>query len=205
MSIREVHPAGRRPLDRSVGPGPATPASELLPDRMDLRRPPAPDAGLRQACDGFDLWPGRSCIQEAAPNLCITNVFGARKLAQLQQARISHVVICADELPEAFPNHFAYLKLTGLVDNTGTPLLPYLRKALPWIKDAQDRGGRVLLHCASGSSRSGAVLIAYLMWQQDLTVDQALALARRSRPIIAPNPGFYEQLEASQSFLRGAL
>jgi hypothetical protein len=157
----------------------------------------------RDFCDRLDLWPGRSCIQEVVPNLCITNYFGAKKMAQLQQARISHVVICADELPPVFPSDFAYLKLTGLVDNTGTSLKPYLQAALPWIQAALDAGGRVLLHCASGSSRSGAVLTAYLMWHHHMAVDEALALARRCRPILVPNPGFYEQLKASDSWLPG--
>lgn len=154
--------------------------------------PPKPTANSYVIREG--LWPYRSDIQEIVPGVCITNYFGANKAEKLHSSAISHVVVCADELPPAFPGQFAYLMLEGLTDNTGTSLNTPLRKALPWIKDALKKGGRVLLHCAAGSSRSGAILVAYIMWERDISVAQALNLVRTLRPIVAPNPGFYRQL-----------
>lgn len=127
--------------------------------------------------------------------MCITNFFGARNLPLLKANEITHVLVCAGELPEAFPHSFQYLKLHEFADNTGTDLVRHLHLALPWIDNALQNGGRVLLHCAAGSSRSGAILVAYLMRSQNLAVEEALGLARRARPIVTPNPGFLEQLE----------
>ena len=142
-----------------------------------------------------ELWPGRSAIQEVAEGVCITNFFGAKKLDLLTSQGITHVLICAAELREAFPHAFQYLKLMDFTDNTGTDLLRQLEVALPWIDRVVQAGGRVLLHCAAGSSRSGAVMVAYLMHAQKMPLAKALEFARQARPIIKPNPGILEQLE----------
>jgi hypothetical protein len=142
-----------------------------------------------------DFWPGRSEIQEVAKGVCITNFFGAKKLPLLKFYGITHVLVCASELPEAFPYSFQYLKLERFTDNTGTDLSQQLETTIPWLKRALSEGGRVLLHCATGSSRSGAIMIAYLMHTQNLTLEKALKIAQGIRPIIKPNPGFLEKLE----------
>ena len=144
--------------------------------------------------DRGDLWPDRSKIQEIAPGLYITNFFGAKKIEMLRAEKITHVVVCAAELPEPFSKDFQCLKLENFTDNTGTDLLQQLDVALPWIRSAVDGGGRVLLHCATGSSRSGSVAVAYLMRYRGLSMSDALERARRVRPMIQPNPGFLEQL-----------
>ena len=154
--------------------------------------------GFSSAASG-DLWEGRSKMQEVIPNLLISNFFGSKNTEELRNNKITHVVVCANELLEVFPNKFSYMKLSGLTDNTGTRLEEYFEKALPWIKSAIEGGGRVLLHCASGSSRSGAILTAYLMWDQNLSTNEALTKAKSARPIIEPNPGFIEQLKAFET------
>jgi hypothetical protein len=52
----------------------------------------------------------------------------------------------------------------------------------------------VLVHCLQGISRSGAIIVAYLMRTKSMDYDSALALARKSRSIIMPNSGFADQL-----------
>jgi hypothetical protein len=53
---------------------------------------------------------------------------------------------------------------------------------------------KVLVHCVKGMSRSGSIIIAYLMQERCLDYESALALARGSRSIIMPNSGFVDQL-----------
>ncbi|KAL2856284.1 protein-tyrosine phosphatase-like protein [Aspergillus pseudodeflectus] len=57
----------------------------------------------------------------------------------------------------------------------------------------QDQG-RVLVHCNQGVSRSGSVVVAYIMKYLSLPYAAALLTARQSRPVIAPNIGFEYQL-----------
>ncbi|KAI9353294.1 protein-tyrosine phosphatase-like protein [Zopfochytrium polystomum] len=55
-------------------------------------------------------------------------------------------------------------------------------------------GGNVLVHCLAGSSRSGTVLVALLMWKLRIGRDEALKLAREARGVVAPNSAFWDQL-----------
>ncbi|KAK8113141.1 hypothetical protein PG984_013667 [Apiospora sp. TS-2023a] len=96
-----------------------------------------------------------------------------------------------------------------LVDTQMEDLLMYLDALVLWIEDAllgeqvaqngeesqvQRQQPRVLVHCLQGVSRSGAVAVAYTMQALGLDYDAALALVRRSRPAVSPNPGFADQL-----------
>jgi protein-tyrosine phosphatase len=89
-----------------------------------------------------------------------------------------------------------YKKLDGLADNTTLDISPFLKAALPWIEEVLiEESNRVLLHCAAGQSRSGAMLVGYIMWKNKMTLVDALSLVRSKRPIVQPNPGFLEQLK----------
>lgn len=50
-------------------------------------------------------------------------------------------------------------------------------------------GGRVLVHCAKGISRSACILLAYLMYRKSLRLEDALAFLNHKRPVY-PNVGF---------------
>lgn len=57
---------------------------------------------------------------------------------------------------------------------------------------------RVLVHCIQGISRSGAVIVAYLMRSQQLSYESALKMAQNARSIVAPNSGFADQIRIWQ-------
>lgn len=57
-----------------------------------------------------------------------------------------------------------------------------------------NRGSGTLVHCAVGLSRSPALVMAYLMRHQGLTLRQAHGRVQDSRPGIRLNAGFWEQL-----------
>lgn len=78
---------------------------------------------------------------------------------------------------------------------------------LPFIKAALQSGGRVLVHCHQGVSRSGALAIAYVMADTGVAFDEAKQLVRAVRGIINPNGMFECQLKAwqvSQAMLQKA-
>lgn len=54
-------------------------------------------------------------------------------------------------------------------------------------------GGRVLVHCAQGVSRSSTIVIAYLIWKENKTFEDAYRILRIRRAIVSPNVGFMVQ------------
>lgn len=60
--------------------------------------------------------------------------------------------------------------------------------------------GKVLVHCARGISRSAALVLAYLMLREGLTLVEAVEAVRSHRNIL-PNAGFLKQLSQLDSAL----
>jgi hypothetical protein len=74
-------------------------------------------------------------------------------------------------------------------------MIAFWPAACEFIDEARAVGGRVLVHCAGGHSRSGSTAIAYMMRSLDLELEDALAKAKERRASIMPNPGFRKQLQ----------
>ena len=66
-----------------------------------------------------------------------------------------------------------------------------------WPQEARGEGGRVLLHCSQGVSRSAALAIAHHMWRTGQTFDEAFAAVKAQRGIANPNIGFTCQVGAA--------
>jgi hypothetical protein len=57
-------------------------------------------------------------------------------------------------------------------------------------------GGRALVHCQAGVSRSATVVIGYLMMRRHMGLDDAFEHVRHCRRQVAPNLSFLGQLQA---------
>eukprot|EP01084_Bolivina_argentea_P242780 407182_1 len=55
--------------------------------------------------------------------------------------------------------------------------------------------GNLLIHCARGKSRSASICIAYLMWKQNISFEDAKYMVKKKRKIISINAGFEKQLK----------
>nr|XP_043618552.1 dual specificity protein phosphatase 1-like [Erigeron canadensis] len=80
-----------------------------------------------------------------------------------------------------------------LKDSKRQNLLDNLDVCLDFI-DRGRKNGSVLVHCLAGISRSASVITAYLMRTERLSVKDALASLRQSKPSVNPNRGFLRQL-----------
>ncbi len=87
-------------------------------------------------------------------------------------------------------------------DATPAPDLDWLRRMVEFV-DEQRRAGRpVYVHCHQGISRSGMVVVAYLMAKHGWTRYEALAYVRTRRPGVRPNPAFMERLQEWEAALK---
>uniref|UniRef100_A0A8D2ISM1 protein-tyrosine-phosphatase n=1 Tax=Varanus komodoensis TaxID=61221 RepID=A0A8D2ISM1_VARKO len=55
-------------------------------------------------------------------------------------------------------------------------------------------GGRVLLHCQAGVSRSATICLAYLIQSRRVRLEEAFDFVKQRRGVISPNFGFMGQL-----------
>jgi dual specificity phosphatase 12 len=53
-----------------------------------------------------------------------------------------------------------------------------------------NKGGKVLVHCFAGVSRSATIIIAYMMQEHGMNYHSAFKFVKSKRPFINPNEGF---------------
>ena len=57
-------------------------------------------------------------------------------------------------------------------DDDSTKLLQNMVMGVRFVREALDSGGNVLMHCLHGVNRSGAMLIGYLMMDEELSYEE---------------------------------
>lgn len=90
-------------------------------------------------------------------------------------------------------------------EDTETQSLVGVEKAILFIQHHRQRGRNVAVHCAQGKSRSGAVMVGFLMALHKLSFDEAKKVAQRKRSLIEPNAFFESQLRAKTKVLHHLL
>ena len=71
-----------------------------------------------------------------------------------------------------------------------------------FINQARLDGGKILIHCKLGISRSAAIIIAYLIKYYGLNFNSALKFIKKQRDRINPNKGFMEQLKKYENMVQ---
>eukprot|EP01004_Peranema_trichophorum_P002471 NODE_1526_length_1917_cov_42.138796_g1294_i0.p1 GENE.NODE_1526_length_1917_cov_42.138796_g1294_i0~~NODE_1526_length_1917_cov_42.138796_g1294_i0.p1 ORF type:complete len:210 (-),score=25.63 NODE_1526_length_1917_cov_42.138796_g1294_i0:1195-1824(-) len=131
--------------------------------------------------------------------LWISGADFAHDFSLLREMDVRHVINTARECPdrskEAEQEGLRYMKLdvAEFPDNDVTPML---MKAVKYIDDAKLLGGRVLLHCRKGISRSAALAVVYLVLRAGFNWSDAYTLVKEKRGgVIDPCFAFRMALE----------
>ncbi|GAA6002294.1 tyrosine/serine/threonine protein phosphatase PPS1 [Rhodotorula paludigena] len=99
--------------------------------------------------------------------------------------------------------NISVLDMKNVNDDGIDSIRPCIDEALAFIIKAREAGGKVLVHCKVGVSRSASIVIAYL--QQELGLDLASAYlvvrSRRLNILIQPNLPFFGALHAFEGEL----
>ena len=113
--------------------------------------------------------------------------------ATLREAGITHIVNVTPNEKDFFPLSFTYLRVP--VNDTASGRLDrHWEAAFTFIASAVAKGGRVMVHCSAGVSRSASLVIYWMMRKYRMTLMAAYRALKTSRGCIAPNFTFWQQL-----------
>ncbi|KAN0132534.1 phosphatases II [Lactarius tabidus] len=127
--------------------------------------------------------------------LYIGNLSAAKSTDLRRHFGITHIVSACPDYPLQGPNHLTI----PVQDSEYEDILVHLPEACRFISGAINGGGRVLVHCVMGISRSATVVAAYLMSTRHISTHKAIAFIKRARPQIQPNYGFIKELHVFEA------
>lgn len=154
------------------------------------------------------LTAGVDC-DEVYPNIYIGDAGAAKNKHYLKRIGITHVLNTAEGNRFGMVNTSKdYYKDTNikylgvqLLDLPMTNISVHFQETADFIESSVRSGGKVLVHCLMGMSRSSTCVLSYLMIKEGLTATEALRRVRLHRDI-RPNDGFLHQLAELDNKLR---
>ena len=117
--------------------------------------------------------------------LGITCVINVTSLPNLPVAGVDYLRIPVEDVPTA-------------------PLAPHFDAAADTVELHRRRGGRTLVHCVAGVSRSATLVLAHQVKHAGLTLREAFQRVRARRRVVRPNAGFFAALVEFERRVRGA-
>ncbi|XP_027334644.1 protein-tyrosine-phosphatase MKP1-like isoform X2 [Abrus precatorius] len=173
--------------DLGVWPLPQTPRGSIRP--YDSSQPTKDFLFKRDKLAFFD----KECSR-IAEHIYLGSDTVAKNHELLRQNGITHVLNCVGFVcPEYFKSDFVY-KTLWLQDSPTEDITSILYDVFDYFEDVREQGGRVLVHCCQGVSRSTALVIAYLMWREGQSFEDAFQFVKTARAVTNPNMGFACQL-----------
>lgn len=90
------------------------------------------------------------------------------------------VINCSKDLPMVKSKHGTRLVVN---DDLRKESIEIMRQNIPlMIRYIDDYPGKVLVHCAAGQQRSAAVIAAYIMNKNNLSVEDAIQYVKSKKP-----------------------
>ena len=134
-------------------------------------------------------------LNEVIDGLFLGDHIAAENKYILSRNGITHILTVGSGLFPKFPQKYTYKWIREL-DSPAANLKQHFEAMHRFMRNAFMEGGRVLVHCHAGISRSATTVISYLMAEHGLPLNAAMSLVRSKRWFINPNPGFIKQLQA---------
>lgn len=116
----------------------------------------------------------------------------------LSEFKISHILSLLPGFvlpPEIAPLISHHLVLDIYDEECFTLDSDIVNQAFTFINEGKKANGKILVHCNAGISRAPTLVIAYLMKEENLSLEQAWEKVKSGRPLIRPNAGFVKQLQ----------
>nr|GEX49025.1 dual specificity protein phosphatase PHS1 isoform X2 [Tanacetum cinerariifolium] len=125
--------------------------------------------------------------------LFIGGALAARSVYTLQHIGITHILcLCSNEIGQSDSQRrdlFEYQNFS-ICDEEDSNISEIFEEANQFIVAVEQKGGKVLVHCFEGRSRSATVVLAYLMMRKNCTLQKAWNTLRSVHRRAQPNDGF---------------
>ncbi|XP_077344484.1 dual specificity phosphatase 28 [Lithobates pipiens] len=133
-------------------------------------------------------------------SLLISNARAACK----KELLISEGVTCCINISrkQPFPDYNLHTLRIPVFDHPLQNLSEHFDQCVDLIDSTARSGGKCLVYCKHGRSRSATICIAYLMRCKNLTLLEAFQMVKTIRPSVEPNAGFWSQLESYEKSLQ---
>ncbi|CDW75026.1 dual specificity catalytic domain containing protein [Stylonychia lemnae] len=135
---------------------------------------------------------------EEADHICDNLYLGSENsvldLEYLRRNKIDRIIVAAAFCDKKFnqeEHQIAYLTLE-IDDSPEEDIKKYFEETHSYIN--QNKETNVIVHCVSGISRSGTIVISYVMKHKNLRFQEAWEYVKSKRSIVYPNSGFQKQL-----------
>ena len=117
----------------------------------------------------------------------------------LKKENIKKVLTVIDNrIPLYKKDHNINHKIISVADLPTANIIKYFGESLRFIEGDE----KILIHCIAGQSRSATIVIAFIMWKQKLSYEEAFKLVNQKRSVAFPNFGFREQLQIFEKLLK---
>ena len=90
----------------------------------------------------------------------------------LERLGITALLNVSPNCPNYWPEKFEY-ETIPVEDNSTADIKIHFRRAIDFINDVKSRGGKVLVHCKAGVSRSATLCLAYLISCRKMCLNDA--------------------------------
>lgn len=146
---------------------------------------------------------GLSGLCRVTDHLYLSNYKAANDFTLLSRYKITCIVnVTETERRCAVPSEVDHVHIP-ISDTPSSPLGDHFDEVADKIQVTAAGGGRTLVHCNAGVSRSAALCMAYLLKHQGATLLEAHRWLKACRPMARPNAGFWKQLICYEMSLRG--
>ncbi|XP_051883677.1 dual specificity protein phosphatase 5 [Pristis pectinata] len=130
---------------------------------------------------------------EILPFLYLGSAYHASRPDFLEDLHITALLNVSRNCAEYFKSNYLY-KFIPVEDSASADISSHFQEAIDFIDHVRHTGGKVLVHCEAGISRSPTICLAYLMKSKQLRLEEAFDYIKERRSTISPNFGFMNQL-----------
>ncbi|ESO98300.1 hypothetical protein LOTGIDRAFT_114339, partial [Lottia gigantea] len=130
---------------------------------------------------------------ELMPYLFLGDALHSTMKDQLLDLGITAILNVSTSCANHFPQDFRY-KIIPVEDTASADLHFWFKDAIQFIEEEKKDGGKILVHCKGGVSRSATVCLAYIMYTRCVGLEDAFDFIKSRRDSISPNANFMMQL-----------